>query len=124
MAKHRSNIIFRRLVMVLLLTYAFYALSNLFFIPNCVSASPYVSARIGTRRQRVQANNSAVSIILIAERPILNDNKASIIKFMPAILLIFYALTFFLVDAECLNFRLKLLLQRRYDYLSFCMLRI
>lgn len=126
MAKYRSSTLFKNLVTGLLAVYLFYALSNLFFISNCVSGSSKASlfSHIGVRRPRLQADAGVVSMILIGERSILDDDRLNVIKLAPAILLIFLAFAFVRADLTRLYFRLTILPQRRYDYLSFCTLRI
>jgi hypothetical protein len=126
MVKHRSSILFRNLVTGLLAVYLFYVLANLYFIPNCVSApvqSP-LFAHNGVRRPRVQSSQSSINIFMVGERSILDDDLLNSIKWVPAVLLLFFAFAFVRVELKRLFARLTLLPQRRYDYLSFCTLRI
>jgi hypothetical protein len=125
MAKHQSSILFRNLVTGLLIVYLFYALANLYFIPNCVCApvNPLLS-HSNVRRPRVLAAQSSVSMILIGERSILDDDLLNSIKWAPAVLLLFFAFAFVRAELQRLFTPLTLQPQRRYDYLSFCMLRI
>lgn len=124
MAKYKASTLFNNLVIALLVMYVFYALSNLFFIPNCVSAVSKASvfSYIGMRRQKVQANHGVVNIILVGEKSILNDDQLNAIKFLPVIILLIFCA--FTADIKRLFLQLTTLPQGRYDYLSFCTLRI
>lgn len=126
MINYRSGTLFRNLVTGLLSVYLFYALANIYFIPNCVSGNAKVSlfAHMGFRRQRVQADQSSVGVILVGERSILDDDLLGSIKWLPAVVLLFFVFAFIRAERKRCYSRLTVLPQRRYDYLSFCRLRI
>lgn len=127
MSKYRSTIFFKDSVMSFLLIYLFYALANLFFIPNysAIHSNASFPSHVGTRRQTVNTNHDTIDYVLLAEKSIVDEDQLSNIKSFPG---------FFLLSFNRLNvFRIKklshfapkaILHNFRHSYLSFCILRI
>lgn len=128
MSKYRSTIFFKDVVMSFLLIYLFYALTNLFFIPNyntAVNSDAAVTTHVGIRRQTINVNHGSIGYFRLGERSIIDEDQLNNNKLSPAYFqLAFYRLSIFrLKTLSC--FAPKAILRNfQHSYLSFCILRI
>ena len=118
----RSNRLFKDWVVFFLLIYLFYALTNLFFIPNYNTA---MLPAHGTRRQTIQVHHDALGFINIGERSVIDDDLLNFIKSVPVFFLIaFFGYRFLRMEKRSIAFLRSILTDSQHSYLSFCILRI
>lgn len=126
MSKYRSTIIFKDLVMSLIFIYLFYALANLFFVPNYSTTNATASQplHVGVRRQIIHVNHNNVVIFQLGEKPVIEDLFSSN-KSAPAyIQLTFNHFGIFRPKVKSLFAPKAINPNSRNAYLAFCMLRI
>lgn len=125
MSKYRSNGVFKDWVMFFLLIYLFYALTNLFFIPNYNTATAAMLPVHGIRRQTIQVHHDALGFINVSEKSIIDDDLLNFIKSAPVFFLIaFFGYRFLRMEKRSIAPLRSILTDSQHSYLSFCILRI
>jgi hypothetical protein len=109
------------------LTYLFYALANIFFIPNSTTVSPRAAGTqySGIKKTTLNTNHRTLSYFRLGERSIIDEDQLNSGKSIP----VYFTLPFNKWNA----FKLKtyfvyaskaIIHNYRHSYLSFCILRI
>ena len=126
MSKYSSNAVFKHQVVILLIIYLFFALTNIFFIPHYTSAIANETMHSGfrLRRQSLETKNDAVSFYIITDKSILDDDLLNSPKAVAILLLVFGGLGFFSIKARTISPGSKIYYNLRYSFLFFCKLRI
>lgn len=127
MSKHRSVIFFRHLVICLSLIYLFYALANIFFIPNSTTISSRVAGQqySGIKKITLKADHRTLTYFRLGERSIIDEDQLNSCKSAP----VYFTLPFnkwfaFKLKTYCVFASNAIIHNYRHSYLSFCILRI
>jgi hypothetical protein len=126
MNNYKSYAFFKHQVVILLIIYLFFALTNIFFIPHYTSAIANETMHSGfrLRRQSLETKNDAVSFNIITDKSILDDDLLNSPKAVAILLLVFGGLGFFSIKARTISPNSKIYYNLRYSFLFFCKLRI